>query len=249
LVAVNDSPSRKPFAMPFDAFKFFLPDHPVLTRVWRGPFRGARIVMNPRNSLRKILGLYEHELNDWIEQALHRVDRVLDVGANDGYFTFGCAAAFRRLRKQGEIIAFEPQAHHAAQLRESLAAQTDTSVQIEIVEAFAGRESRAGTITLDSVQFGSANSNDKTNTLIKIDVDGPEIDVIEGGRSWLHPSNLFMIEVHEEPFFDRLRAIFAENGLRLVQVNQRPLPVLGCEMRPQNNWWLVSETKKGDRSS
>ena len=39
-------------------------------RIWRGPFRGARIVMKPRDSLRKILGLYEHELNPWLEQAL-----------------------------------------------------------------------------------------------------------------------------------------------------------------------------------
>jgi hypothetical protein len=227
--------------MPFDAFKFFLPDRPVLTRVWRGPFRGARIVMNPRNSLRKVMGLYEHELNGWLEQALRRVRRVIDVGAHDGYFTFGCAAALRRLRKGGEIIALEPQAVHVALLRQSLAAQMGNSISINIIQAFVGREPKPGVITLDSVQFGSANSNDKTDTLIKIDVDGPEIDVIEGGRSWLHPSNLFMIEVHEEPFLDRLRAIFAEKNLQLVQINQRPLPVLGREMRPENNWWLVSD--------
>ena len=70
---------------------------------WRGPFRGACIVINPRDSLRKILGVYEHELNPWLEQALRRVTRVLDVGANDGYFTFGCAAAFQRLGKTGEM--------------------------------------------------------------------------------------------------------------------------------------------------
>src|SRR5438105_10277090 len=145
--------------MPFDALKFFLSDHPVLIRVWRGPFRGARMVLDPRNSLRKILGLYEHELNGWLEQALHRVHRVLDVGANDGYFTFGCAAAFRRLGKAGEIIAFEPQARHVAQLRESAAAQTDTSVQIEIVEAFVGRKSKPGMIMLDTVWSGFPNSN------------------------------------------------------------------------------------------
>ena len=43
----------------------------------------------------------------------------------------------------------------------------------------------------------------------KIDVDGLELAVIEGGRSWLNRSNLFVIEVHEEPFLDRLRALFA----------------------------------------
>ena len=60
-----------------------LPGRPVPMRIWRGPFRGARVVMNPRESLRKALGLYEHELNGWLETALGRVSRVLDVGAND----------------------------------------------------------------------------------------------------------------------------------------------------------------------
>jgi len=234
--------------MAFDALKFFLPDHPVLTRIWRGPFRGARIAMNPRNSLRKILGLYEHELNDWIEQALRRVTRVLDVGANDGYFTFGCAAAFRRLGKAGEIIAFEPQANQVALLRESLAASAiagvgdpSKAVRVEIVQALVGRESKPEMITLDSVGAPLSDPTNKTNTLVKIDVDGPEVDVIQGGRSWLNSSNPFVIEVHEERFLDQLRAMFMENNLRLLQVNQRPIPLLGREMRPKNNWWLVSD--------
>jgi hypothetical protein len=100
----------------------FLPDHPVATCILRGPFRGARVTINPPYSLRKVFGLYEHELNAWLETALWRVNRVLDVGANDGHFTFGCASAFRRLGKPGEIIAFEPQARHVAALRESVVA-------------------------------------------------------------------------------------------------------------------------------
>ena len=76
---------------------------------------------------------------------MRRVSRVVDVGANDGYFTFGSAAAFRRLAKTGEIIACEP------------------------------------------------------------------------------------------------RELFAEQGLRLVQVSQRPMPLLGHETREEKNWWLVSD--------
>src|SRR5947209_10076602 len=94
--------------------KWLLPNRPVAMKIWRGPFRGARIVMNPRHSLRKVFGLYEHELNPWLEKALNRVNGVIDVGANDGYFTFGCAAAFRRLGKAGRIIAIECQDQHIA---------------------------------------------------------------------------------------------------------------------------------------
>ena len=56
--------------MAFSLLKSLLPDKPVPTRVLRGPFRGARIVMNRRESLRKIFGLYEHELNGWLNEAL-----------------------------------------------------------------------------------------------------------------------------------------------------------------------------------
>ena len=39
----------------------------------------------------------------------------VDVGANDGYFTFGSAAAFLRLAKTGEIFGFEPEAQPRAE--------------------------------------------------------------------------------------------------------------------------------------
>lgn len=223
--------------MAIDILKRLLPNHPVPTRIWRGPFRGARIVMNPRDSLRKIFGLYEHELNDWLEQALRRVTRVVDVGANDGYFTFGCAAAFKRLGKSGEIIAIENQDQHIVKLRRSVEEQGKTNVTYQLVQAYAGREDRPGFVTLDSL----GKAGEQTNALVKIDVEGAEVDVVEGGRKWMHPSNCFVIEVHEERFLPQLKEIFAAQGHALLQVDQRPVPVLGREERELNNWWLVSD--------
>ena len=230
--------------MAFDVLKFFLTDRPVLTHIWRGPFRGARIVMNPRHSFRKMFGFYEHELNGWLAQALPRITRVLDVGANDGYFTFGCAAAFRRLNKAGEIIAFEPQARHVAILRESLVAQPKTSVRVGIVQAIVGTELKPGMMTLDAVRWTIGNPSDRTGTLVKIDVEGAEVDVIEGGLSWLGPSNVFVIEVHQEPFLVQLKQLFENRGLQLVLVNQCPLPLIGREERESKNWWLVSDLRQ-----
>src|SRR4051812_30301925 len=114
------------------AFRVLLPNRSIHMRIWRGPFRGARIVMNPRESFRKIFGLYERELNSWIEMALRRIDRVLDVGASNGYFTFGCAAALHRLGRSGDIVSFEPQARHVQELRDSIAANSRTGTRFEI---------------------------------------------------------------------------------------------------------------------
>jgi hypothetical protein len=221
--------------MPFNILKSLLPDRAVPVRIWRGPFRGGRVVMNPRHSLRKILGLYEHELNPWLEQALRRVARVLDVGANDGYFTFGCAAALRRMGRAGEIICFEPQARHVKDLRASVAAQGDSGIHIEIVPALVGGALWDGVTTLDAWP-----ANDRRNTLVKIDVEGAELDVVAGATSWLEPSNLFLIEVHHEEAVGKIRETFTRQNLELECIRQRPLPFLGREQREESNQWLVS---------
>lgn len=191
--------------------------------------------MNPRDSLRKVFGVYEHELNSWIEEALRRVNRVLDVGANDGYFTFGCAAAFRRLGKAGSIISFEPQPDMT--LQESLKTQNSDGIKIEIIQKFVGRSTdKEMMISLDDVPI-----TDKKNTLVKIDVEGAEIDVIAGAASWMDASNLFLIEVHQQPFLKVINEQFAARGHKLKQLDQRPIPVLGRENRSESNYWLVSD--------
>lgn len=218
------------------ALKRLLPDRPVPVRVYRGPFRGARFVAHPRASLRKVFGLYERELNPWIERALPRVTRVLDVGANDGYFAMGCAAAFERLRQAAEIVCFEPQGQHVAQLHASIASWRPAGVRIEVVEALVGARVGPGMTTLDACA-----APDRHRTLIKIDVEGAEADVIAGAQSWVNSSNLFLIEVHEAAFLEPLTRVFADRGCPVVRINQAPLPVIGGDLRSPDNWWLVTD--------
>ena len=226
--------------MAFDLLKLLLPKRPMPTRIWRGPFRGACIVMNPRDSLRKILGVYEHELNPWLEQALRRVTRVLDVGANDGYFTFGCAAAFRRLGKAGEIVAFEPQPEHVLKLRESVKDQPASPTQITLVQSLVGLREAPGMTTLESIHWSTNGEKTRIGALVKIDVEGAEMEVLAGAPSWLRPENLFVIEVHEKEFLETIPRLFAARGLILDRIDQRPLRWLGREVRELENWWLAS---------
>jgi hypothetical protein len=220
--------------------KKVFPARAVPTRILRGPFHDAVLIVERRHSLRKILGLYEHELNAWLDAALRRVQRVLDVGANDGYFTFGCAAAFRRRGIAGEIIAFEPQPGHVRALQASLAIQPANATQISVAQCLVGGHIAPGMTTLDSVTWQKADAGARDNTLIKIDVEGAELEVLNGARSWLSPSNLFVIEVHEAAFLQQIVALFAVHDLPLDRIDQQPLPFLGKEQRDEDNWWLVS---------
>ena len=186
--------------------------------------------------MRKVLGIYEHELNAWLSAALPRVARLIDVGANDGYFSFGGAAALRRAGRSAEIICFEPQPQHMAELKRAVEAQPAPRPDIRLIAAMVGDHEDADTTTLDALPVAH-----RDNTLIKIDVEGGELAVIAGAHSWLRPSNLFVIEVHHSSYIAPLMQTFASRGLTLTQIDQRPLPILGPEHRDPDNRWLVSQ--------
>lgn len=227
--------------MTLPSLKALLPNRTLPLPILSGPFRGATIHLNPRYSLRKVFGIYEHELNEWLERVLPRVDTVLDVGANDGYFTFGCAAAFRRLSQSAEIIAFEPVPQHFEELKSSLYNQPKDKVQISLHNCFVGSEVKSGMTTLDAIAHQRNTPKAHENALIKIDVEGAELEVIAEASRWLNPTNYFLIEVHDASFLDILTQKFSAQGIKLKQVNQQALPIIGREMRSELNWWLVSE--------
>ena len=226
--------------MAFGALKSILPNRPVPMRIWRGPLRGGRAVMNPRNSMRKVLGLYEHELNEWLECVLRLTDRVVDVGANDGYFTFGCAAAFQRLQQKSEIIAFEPETTHFRSLSDSLRSQPHGLVDFTLIQSFVAAEETTNSKTLNNIRCKLRSPHDRDHTLIKIDVEGAEEDVLAGATSWIRKTNYFLIEVHQQSFLESIPRLFRGHDLILDQVNQRPLKLIGREVRDEQNWWLVS---------
>src|SRR2546423_4601274 len=126
---------------------------------------------------------------------MRRVIRVIEVGANDGYFTFGCAAALRRLKKHGRIVAFEPQQQAYNQLQRTQHTwrfPSDLGIEIDIDDRFVGSVESGTFISLDSLTCGT-DSVRPEHSLIKIDVEGAECDVIDGAARWLNPTNLFLI--------------------------------------------------------
>lgn len=225
-----------------------LPNRPLPLPILGAPFRGATIQLNPRCSMRNMFGLYEHELNPWLENVLPQVSLVLDVGANDGYFTFGCAAAFRRLNKSAQIIGFEPIDGHFIDLQATLDSLDKGNIDFHLYHTTVGAAAATNMMSLDDVFFKHEFQKLDYRALIKIDVEGAEIDVIAGASKWINPKNFFLIEVHDAAFLPQLQQQFSENGIVLQQVNQQPLPFLGRETRSSLNWWLVSDLHSANQS-
>ena len=227
---------------PIAMLKRLLPDREMDLRILRGPLRGGIFHARPQSSLRKVFGLYEHELNAWLATVLPHIDLVIDVGANDGYFTFGCAAAIRRCGKAARVIAFEPNAFHVRQLEQARDTAGLAEASIQIIPSYVGRAGASQTVALD--QFVGEIWE---RALIKIDVEGAELNVIAGGQTWLRPTNFFLIEIieiHNQDYLAAVWGMFSDAGIELEQINQRPLPLLGRETRDVANWWLVTDLAK-----
>jgi hypothetical protein len=224
-------------------FKQLLPDRPVDCKILRGPFRGAKLQLNPHCSMRKIFGLYEWELNDWIRRAIPRTTHLFDVGANDGYFSFGCLAAYRKAGIAGKVLGFEPNEASIATLRKTAAERfPEGSVPVEFVNKFVGRTANENTVILDDyVQGGPLGDWPATGGLLKIDVEGAELDVLLGATKLFHAGNMFVIEIHSKELIESVGKLFAEHNLPVELVSQRKHPILGRESRHVDNWWYVSK--------
>ena len=162
----------------------------------RGPLKGMR--WSIATGLPFIRGMYEPRKSEALASVLRPGQVVFDVGAHVGYFA---AVASLEVGPEGSVLAFEPRPLNLRLLRKHV--QWNHLGNVRIIEAAVGREDGEGrlrddtgtgtgsltngdglsvrVLALDSlVRSGGAPAPDA----IKIDVEGGELDVLEGAR-WI----------------------------------------------------------------
>ena len=188
-------------------------------------FRDIRVLFycNPRiNVERKIIrdGLYGPHILKYMD-ALHAPNSiVIDVGANVGAYAIPLAKAFADI----EVHAFEPNPFAVERLRRNLAMNGVGNVLLQqyAVGAQAGRmdlhaftEEDLGLSSLISPpKEGSRNIpvevitlddfyrvNQRPISLIKIDVQGFEFQVLQGGRNLIQQKRPYILLDHEDNLF------------------------------------------------
>jgi FkbM family methyltransferase len=164
-------------------------------------------------------------------------DVVLDVGANIGLF------ALRHARAGARVYAVEPQPDAFGRLERNIAANnlgsriTALPCALGAVEGWArlvegratpltrvvpdlpacrdpGEPVAAGTVRLHTLDALVAELGLPRIDLVKLDVEGAEVEVLRGGRWVLPRVRRLVLEVHAPVLLDRVRAILAAAGLR-----------------------------------
>lgn len=216
--------------------------------VQEGPFKGMIIsedqFWGPGDKASKILGLYEKEIQDLINQIQEKNNfpAFIDIGGADGFFAVGSVK--NNLFKNCEVFEISKRGRQSI---EESAIKNNVADLISI-------KSEANEKTLSSIE----NIN---NSVILCDIEGGEYDLFsENLIKNMHPSNV-IIEIHKNPdislkeFEDKFKNLFSINKItqgprslkgfgELKNFNDNNRSLLTSEGRSYiQEWWHLSPKK------
>lgn len=189
----------------------------------RGRLAGARINLGG-SFLRYLTGDAEPEVQEALAALIEPGQTVYDVGANIGFFTMLCS---RLVGPEGRVYAFEPIPENLATLRhnvvlnglsnvtiveQALSSSTGTaemfvspwsafhSLNVEGASKQANHGPEAGQIEVQTVTLDEFVEREgvRAPDLLKVDVEGAELIVLEGGGETLRTVQpLLLCELHD----------------------------------------------------
>lgn len=204
-----------------------LPRNAVL-RVLSGPNRGRRWAVGA-GTHGCWLGTYERQELTTFLALVDSDDIVWDIGAHGGYFTLACAA------KATQVIACEANPLNASNLRRHLA--LNEVANVSVVEAaicsthnssatFGGRDIYQGrlgggsdvvaTATLD----GLIRDGLPAPTVVKMDIEGGELDALAGGVETLSAFRpTMLVAVHSAQLRQGCENFLRHRGYAVTELN------------------------------
>lgn len=189
------------------------------------------------------VGHYELPMQEAIVRELASGDIFFDVGANAGFFSL---VAAKRVGGSGKCVAFEPLPDNAKNILEQITLN-ELKYCFVTEEALSSQDGTAnfcfdvpGTSTahLGFVKKGERTVSVKTNTLdnaiqrwgvpalIKMDIEGGEIDALNGASALLKQySPKFLIELHGPECEKEVRRILSNVGYHFFELSGKRIEV------------------------
>lgn len=217
---------------------------------------GNKIYLDEEDTMRlSTRGYYEPFTTKFVQSIVKRGEVVLDIGANIGYYTLLFA---KLVGQDGKVYAFEPHPQNFSLLRRNVEyngygnvvleqkAVADTSGIAALYLAKSGSHHHSicknnfnttssldiGLISLDDYferNIGIAKENAKKVSIIKIDVEGAEFDVLKGMEKVLEDNEEIKLILEFTPSFledlqikpKKLITFLEGKGFRLFFINEK----------------------------
>jgi hypothetical protein len=140
-------------------------------------------------------------------------------------------------RCRARVIGYEPDPIARARLHANLALNPQLAAQIEVSPEAVGRHSGPGTVTLDG-DLARRGLLAEVG-LLKIDVEGPELEVLAGARGLLAERRPHVIvETHSAALEDGCAQLLCDAGYRpRILTQRRRLPENRAAV---HNRWLIA---------
>ncbi len=195
--------------------------------------RGLRLITDPRHDVQRILGLLEPEIARYFRQFGSHCKSFCDVGASNGWYSL----VVRKLNPTATIFACEPEPTRADEFSENgrlNGFQVDR--QFQWISELIG---------MNHTRLDKLLSTAEEPVLIKIDVEGAELDVLESGRNILERKvTQLIVETHSLDLEKRCIEFLARLGYQSRIIGQAWWRFAVPETRPipHNRWFVAART-------
>lgn len=202
-----------------------------------GPFKGLRISNNPRwgryDKASMIMGIYEREILKELEILKDSNKVFIDVGAADGYY--GIGAIYSNFFKHSYLF-------EASDAGQKLISENAKLNGIEDRVFIKG--------TAESDFYLSINGDDAKNSVVLIDIEGAEFEIVNSLTFEFFKNSSIIIELHDW-FYENANALkeklisdgISTHRVREVRTNSRDLSTIPevSSLSDTNRWLLCSE--------
>jgi FkbM family methyltransferase len=225
------------------------------TKIRGGPLKGLILELDPRTNKDMALGRYEPNVVDRLSAMVPPGTVVFDVGAHLGYESIVMA---RAAGGTGKVVCFEPDPGLAQKLAANIA-RNSTVVGADLLPVQAaiaasrgkvafepGRTTGTGRLSpgADGVEVETLTLDEAarlygTPAVVKVDVEGHELDVLAGAERLLEKGETaFLVEAHSPELTRACVELFESSGYVCERIGEADRGgahiVATTEGRPKN---------------
>jgi hypothetical protein len=180
------------------------------------------------------LGLIERELHPWFRRLSENIVTAVDVGADEGFYTL----LFLLRTSAQRVFAFEPESEGRARLMDNLRLNGDHLDRVALSRKYVSSVDTDESCALDSLEIVPP-------CLIKVDVEGGEVDVLRGATKLLATRSVrWIVEVHSPTLREECESVLRAANLEVHDVKEatwrRALPELRPRQSGRPDRWLVA---------